>query len=328
MVSINIHVALEGTGSCRSLGEALQTIPTDNREPVTIYLHEGIYKEKLVIDRPYITLIGDGADKSIITYDHYARMVMSDQSKRGTFRTQTLLVNTHDFMAKNITIENTSGIGRDVGQAIALYVDGDRNSFYHCKILGSQDTLFTGPLPPSAYQAGGFTGPLEFAPRINGRQYYYQCLIKGDVDFIFGSATAYFEECEIFSCKNDAEPPNTNPEDQKVYGYITAASTPEGQEYGYVFDRCRITGNCPPDSVYLGRPWRNFARTVFIECELGEHIRREGWHDWDKQQAHGTVLYGEYHSRGPGANPVGRAKFSKQFSEKDVEKFTKERILW
>jgi pectinesterase len=310
------------------LGEALQTIPIDNTEPVTIYLHEGIYKEKLVIDRPYITIIGDNANKTIITYDHYARMVMPDQSKRGTFRTQTLLVNTHDFMAKDITIENSSGFGRDVGQAIALYVDGDRNSFYHCNILGSQDTLFTGPLPPSAYQAGGFTGPLEFAPRINGRQYYYQCFIKGDVDFIFGSATAYFEECEIFSCKNDNEAPASNPKEQKIYGYITAASTPDGQEYGYVFDRCKLTGDCPPNSVYLGRPWRDFARTVFIECELGEHIRREGWHDWDKRQAHGTILYGEYHSRGPGANPAERSEFSRLLSDNEVEKFTKERILW
>ena len=327
-MSHGIHVALDGLGDYRSLSEALQTIPLDNTEPVTIYLHEGIYKEKLVIDRPYITIIGEGADKSVITYDHYARMVMPDQSNRGTFRTQTLLVNTHDFTAKDITIENSSGFGKEVGQAIALYVDGDRNSFYHCKILGSQDTLFTGPLPPSAYQVGGFTGPLEFAPRINGRQYYYQCFIKGDVDFIFGSATAYFEECEIFSYKYDDDPSASNPDEQKIYGYITAASTPEGQEYGYVFDRCRLTGDCPPNSVYLGRPWRNFARTVFIECELGEHIRREGWHDWDKQEARGMVLYGEYLSHGPGANPSGRAEFSKQLTEKEAEKFKKERILW
>ena len=327
-MSLDIHVAQDGTGDYSSLSEALQVIPVDTTEPVTIYLHEGIYKEKLVIDRPYITIIGDSAEISIITYDHYARMIMPDQSKRGTFRTQTLLVHTHDFTAKNITIENSSGFGKNVGQAIALYVDGDRNSFYHCNILGSQDTLFTGPLPPFAYQLGGFTGPLEYAPRMNGRQYYYQCFIKGDVDFIFGSATAFFEECEIFSCKNDDEPQATVPDEQKIYGYITAASTPEGQEYGYVFDHCRLTGDCPPNSVYLGRPWRSFARTVFIECTLGEHIRREGWHDWGKQEAHATIYYGEYRSRGPGANPAGRVGFSGQLSEKEIEKYTKESILW
>ncbi len=323
-----IHVAADGKGDCRSLGEALRMISPGNTEPVTIYLHEGVYKEKLVIDRPYITLIGDGAGKSVITYDHYARMVMPDLSNRGTFRTQTLLIHTHDFTAKDLTIENSSGFGRDVGQAIALYVDGDRNSFYHCRILGSQDTLFTGPLPPSAYQAGGFTGPLEHAPKINGRQYYYQCYIRGDVDFIFGSATAYFEGCEIFSQKTDNAPAAPDPEEQKIYGYITAASTPEGQEYGYIFRRCRLTGDCPANSVYLGRPWRSFAKTVFIECEMGGHIRREGWHDWDKREAHSTVFYGEYKSRGPGGDPAGRAAFSRRLTQEAAGQFAKEWILW
>ncbi len=327
-MSFSLHVAQDGSGDYRSLGEALQAIGMDNTEPVTIYLHKGIYKEKLVIERPYITLRGDGADQSIITYDHYARMVMPDSSNRGTFRTQTLLVNTHDFTAKDITIENSSGCGKEVGQAIALYVDGDRNSFYHCKILGSQDTLFTGPLPPFPYQPGGFTGPLEFAPRKNGRQYYYQCFIKGDVDFIFGSATAYFEECELFSCKYDDDPSASNPEDQKKYGYITAASTPEGQEYGYVFDRCRLISNCPPNSVYLGRPWRNFARTVFIRCEMGDHIRCEGWHDWNKPEAHHTVFFGEYKSYGPGANPLGRVGFSRQLTDMEAKRYTKKHLLW
>lgn len=326
-MSREIHVSKNG-GAYESLGAALSTIPADNTEEVTIYLQEGIYREKLVIDQPYITLIGDGAHKTILTYGDYARMIMPDGSNRGTFRTQTLMVNTHDFTARDLAIENSAGYGKEVGQAIALYVDGDRNSFLDCRLLGCQDTLFTGPLPPTAYQAGGFTGPLEHAPRINGRQYYCRCYICGEVDFIFGSATAYFEECEIFSLKYDEEPAAANPEEQKIYGYVTAASTPEGQEFGYILDRCRLTGNCPPNSVYLGRPWRSFAKTVYLNCELGEHIRQEGWHDWDKTEAHATIRYEEYRSLGPGAKPSLRAGFSRQLSDQEVQAYTKERILW
>lgn len=347
-----IHVSKNGTGDYHSMGEALKTIPLNNTEPVTIFLHKGIYQEKLVIDQPYITVIGDGAETTVLTYADYARMKLPDQSYLGTFRTQTLLVYTHDFTAKDLAIENSAGYGKKVGQAIALYVDGDRNSFHRCRILGSQDTLFTGPLPPEPNLVGGFTGPLEYAPRINGRQHYLECYIRGDIDFIFGSSTAYFEKCELFSQKyvdeeehsaDETKATNpfeevkanpleevkaTNPSEDKIYGYITAASTPKGQEYGYVFDRCRLTGDCPPNSVYLGRPWRNYAQTVFLECELGEHIRQEGFHDWGKAEAHSTISFSEYRSYGLGANNTKRASFSKELSEREAGRFKKEPILW
>lgn len=169
---------------------------------------------------------------------------------------------------------------------------------------------------------------MENAARMNGRQYYYQCFIRGDIDFIFGSATAYFEECEINSQKTDSDPIAINPADQKIYGYITAASTPEGQEYGYIFSRCRLTGDCPPNSVYLGRPWRNLAKTVFLECELGEHIRTEGWHDWNKPEAHDTIFYAEYRCFGPGADTKGRVRFSKQLTPEEAEQYNKNKVLW
>lgn len=327
IMAMIIHVSQDTKGDFQRLTDALQSIPKDYEGQVIIFLHEGIYKEKLYIDRPFITIIGDGAEKTVITYDDYALNKMPDGTKRGTFRTQTMLIYTHDFTAKDITIENNAGFGKKVGQALALYVDGDRNKFFNCRLLGSQDTLFTGPLPPSELKAGGFTGPLEHAPRINGRQYYYQCYIRGDVDFIFGSATAYFEECEIYSQKYDEEPSAIDSSQQKIYGYVTAASTAEGQDYGYVFNRCRLTGNCPVNSVYLGRPWRNYAKTVFIECELGEHIRREGWHDWSKPEAHDTIYYAEYHSLGPGAAIADRAPFSRQLTDEEAEHYTREKVL-
>jgi pectinesterase len=323
-----LHVSKNGDGDYRRLEDALRAIPEGNQEAVTIYLQEGIYREKLVIDKPYITLLGDGADKTIITYDDYALMLMPDGKKRGTFRTQTVLINTHDFTAKSITFENSAGSGRKVGQAIALYVDGDRNSFYDCRILGYQDTLFTGPLPPNPFLPDGFTGPLEYAPRINGRQYYHRCYICGNIDYIFGSATAYFESCELHTRIDYDRSPTTDSSQRNIYGYITAASTAEGQEYGYVFNRCLLTGNCPTNSVYLGRPWRNYAKTVFLECELGEHIKVDGWHDWDKPEARDTCYYAEYRNYGPGAKPMERAPFVKQLTKEESLNFQKDHVLW
>lgn len=313
-----------------TIAEAIKSVPVDNKVKVTIFIRKGIYREKLIIDRPLISLEGEAVEETIITYDDYANMIMEDGSKRGTFRTQTVFINTHDITAKNITFKNASGFGNKVGQALALYVDGDRIFFDNCHFLGSQDTLFTAPLPPTPNQVGGFTGPKEFAPRINGRHYYHNCYIRGDVDFIFGSATAYFDHCEIFSQKNDDLPPAKDGEEQKVYGYVTAASTAKDQEYGYVFNHCKLTSDCPKKSVFLGRPWRNYAKTVFMNCELGEHIRDDGWDDWNKPEAHETIVYAEYNNTGAGAEGLYnnlRAPYAKQLTEKEALHYTKELVL-
>lgn len=315
----------------RTIAEAIKSVPVDNNDLVTIFIRKGVYREKLIVDRPYICFEGEDRDETIITYDDYALMMMEDGIKRGTFRTPTVFINTHDFSARNITFRNTAGFGNIVGQALALYVDGDRIVFDNCSLLGSQDTLFTAPLPPTPHEAGGFTGPKEFAPRINGRHYYHNCYIRGDVDFIFGSATAYFDSCEIFSQKNDDLPPAEHEEDQKIYGYVTAASTAKDQEYGYVFNQCKLTSNCPKKSVYLGRPWRNYAKTIYMNCELGEHICDAGWHDWNKKEAHDTILYAEYKNTGAGAQAIAkckRATFSKQLTDEQALQYSKERVLY
>ena len=273
-----------------TITEALASLSTSDNEPVHILITPGIYYEKLVINRPFLTIEGTGVSNAdtVITYDDYAKMPQSDIGKLGTFRSYTVFIDTHDITLKNLTIENASGDSLTHGQAIALYADGDRLFFHSCRLLGHQDTLFTGPLPPKEIEPDGFIGPKQFAPRINGRQYYKDCYICGDIDFIFGSATAYFDNCEIEALRHSVN-------DNDVQGYVTAASTPEGQEYGYVFSHCRLTSrSCPKNSVYLGRPWRNYAKTVFLECELGEHINEAGFHDWDKKEARNTVLYAEY----------------------------------
>ncbi|MCR4588266.1 MAG: pectin methylesterase [Lachnospiraceae bacterium] len=310
-----------------TIQEAIVSVPSDNEQPVLIRLSPGTYQGPITIDKPYITLMGDSPENTKITGSLGAFEILEDGIKRGTFRTQTVFIDTHDFTAKNITFENAAGFGRLAGQALALYVDGDHIVFDHCHLLASQDTLFAAPLPPKEVEPGGFRGPKEFAPRIVGRHYYKDCYIRGDVDFIFGGATAYFENCEIFSQKTDDAPAAASMEEQKIYGYVTAASTPKESPYGFVFDHCKLTGNCPDNSCYLGRPWREFAKVVYLHCEMGAHIRPEGWHDWGKTSAYDTIFFAEYDSTGPGANPEKRASFSHQLTDEEAAEYTIDHIL-
>lgn len=304
------------------------TFPAEHSDlpPVVIHIGAGIYREKLVVSRPNVTFQGEGKERGdvVLVYGHGAMELMPEGDKRGTFRTASVRIDSHDFTARHLTFQNDAGSGVAVGQALALYVDGDRNYFEDCAFLGHQDTLFTAPLPQKEMAPGGFKGPGEYKPRVMGRHYYRNCYIEGDVDFIFGSAVAYFENCELFSRMRENQKP-VSPGDKVTCGYVTAASTPQGQRFGYVFQGCRLTGDCPPDSVYLGRPWREYARTVFLNCYLGAHIRREGWHDWNKE--HGRFFYAEYRSRGAGASPETRADFSRQLTDEEAAEYTPENIL-
>ncbi len=202
----------------------------------------------------------------------------------GTFRTYTIWIQGSGFTAEDITFENSAG---PVGQAVAVHADGDRVVFRHCRLLGNQDTLLT------ANQ--------------ESRQYYEECYIEGTTDFIFGPATAWFERCHIHSKKNS---------------YVTAASTVEDHEFGYVFNRCRLTAADGIERVYLGRPWRPYAATVFLRCELGGHILPEGWHNWDNTANEKSARYAEYRNTGPGVNPVTRVPWSRQLSRKEAKKYT------
>ncbi|MBE5884469.1 MAG: pectin methylesterase [Lachnospiraceae bacterium] len=335
---LHLYVNLPGhTPHYNTITEALESLhyqaiteksfpaPAEKLPTVTIHIGEGIYREKLTITRPNVTLLGAGQDKTILVYGHAAYEVMPESDRRGTFRTASVRIDTHDFTAKHLTIQNDAGFGHTVGQAIALYVDGDRNIFEDCALLGSQDTLFTAPLPLKEAQPGGFKGPGEHKPRTMGRHYYKDCFIRGDVDFIFGSGIAYFENCTIFSQKPGDRKPPESPDDEVIYGYVTAASTPCEEPYGYVFKDCQLISDCPPHSVYLGRPWREWAKTVFLHCKMGAHIHPLGWNDWNK--THGHFYYGEYDSYGPGASPSTRADFSHQLTVEEAAKYTKENVL-
>lgn len=281
-----IVVSRDGTGNFRTLQEAIESARAFMDYTVTIYVKNGVYKEKVIVPSwvENIDIIGEDRDKTIITYDDHANI-----NKMGTFRTYTVKVEGSDITLKNLTIENNAA---QLGQAVALHTEGDRLKFINCRILGNQDTIYTG---------AKFT-----------RLYFKDCYIDGTTDFIFGPSTALFEDCIIHSKRNS---------------YVTAASTPKEAKYGYVFKHCKLTAEPGVDKVYLGRPWRPYAYTLFIECELGKHIVLAGWHNWGKQSNEETARYMEYKNTGEGANASERVAWSKQLTKKEAEAVTVDAIF-
>lgn len=281
-----IVVSRDGTGNFRTLQEAIESARAFMDYTVTIYVKNGVYKEKVIVPSwvENIDIIGEDRDKTIITYDDHANI-----NKMGTFRTYTVKVEGSDITFKNLTIENNAA---QLGQAVALHTEGDRLKFINCRILGNQDTIYTG---------AKFT-----------RLYFKDCYIDGTTDFIFGPSTALFTLCIIHSKRNS---------------YVTAASTPKEAKYGYVFKHCKLTAEPGVDKVYLGRPWRPYAYTLFIECELGKHIVLAGWHNWGKQSNEETARYMEYKNTGEGANASERVAWSKQLTKKEAEAVTVDAIF-
>ena len=228
-------------------------------------------------------------ENRIFSAGYYAKEDMPDGTKRGTFRTYSVLVDGDNVCFKNCVFENTAGRGKDVGQAIALYIDGDGITLENCVLRGHQDTLFLAPLPDKEIIPGGFTGPKQFTPRHRRTVYFKNCVIEGGVDFIFGGATAYFDSCEFVSVEE---------------GYVFAPSTPKDVAVGFVAENCRFTAteDIAKHSCYIARPWRNYAYVRLENCYLGEHINPLGFDDWGKKEAHETVRFYERGSYGPSAD--------------------------
>lgn len=302
-------VARDGSGEFRTVSEAVEVCRAFMEYTKVIYVKKGIYKEKLVVPSwlTNIEIIGEDRDETIITFDDHANVKIpkigleSTQQLQdpkdglqtmGTFRTYTVKVEGCHVTFRNLTIENQAP---RKGQAVALHTEGDCLRFVNCRFLGNQDTIYTG--------------------MANTRLYFENCYIEGTTDFIFGPSTAWFEGCTIHS---------------KINSYITAASTPKDVKYGYVFNNCTLTAAEGVDKVFLGRPWRAYAYTLFINCNLGEHIVPEGWQNWkdyhDPAQE-GTVRYQEYNNSGAGANPQQRVAWSKQLSKKEIKEITVENVL-
>ena len=303
---MTIHVAPGG------LAQAIAALPKDDA-PVTLKLAEGDYREKCTLSRANTIIEGAGADKTRIVWNDGAFAILPDGMKRGTFRTPTLTIDAPHVCLTGLTVENEAAPRKEVGQALALCVEGDDFVCENCRLISRQDTLFTGPLPPKEKEPNGFIGPKQLAPRVRQRHVFRHCLIQGDVDFIFGGGASWFEDCEIRSVDGE--------------GYVTAASTPEGQKYGYVFHNCRFTGeNVPDASFYLGRPWREHAKTVLLDCSMDAAICPEGWDDWGKKDFSHTGFYAEYGCLGPGSAAEQR-RFSRQLTEEEAAAITYEDFL-
>jgi pectinesterase len=284
-----ITVALDSSGDYTTIQAAINAARSFPDQRITIFVKNGTYKEKIVVPavNTRLSIIGEDKEKTIITWDDYFNKI--NRGRNSTFYTSTLLIIADDFYAENLTIGNSAG---NVGQALALYVKGDRCVFRNCRILGHQDTLFTDGL--------------------NSRQYFDNCFIEGTTDFIFGPATVLFSHCTINSKGNS---------------YVTAASTPRGRKFGYVFLDCRLTASEGVTKVYLGRPWRDYAKVVYIRCELGSHIVPEGWSNWQGTARDKTAWYAEYGNTGTGSDISKRVLWSHQLSKKEASQYTLKNIL-
>lgn len=273
--SCDFVVSADGSGDFRTVQEAINAVPDFRKQITRIFIKKGVYNEKLVIAacKQFVALYGE--EGTVLSYDDYAGKPNRFGENKGTSGSSSIYIYGPDFYAENITFQNAAG---PVGQAVACFVAGDRAHFKNCRFLGFQDTLYTWGR--------------------NSRQYYEHCYIEGTVDFIFGASTAVFYRCHIHS---------------KSAGYVTAPATPQGADYGYVFYNCRLTAETGLDNeVYLSRPWRPYAQAVFVQCELGSHIRPEGWNNWGKESNEQTAFYAEYQNYGPGADVEKRAAWSSQ----------------
>lgn len=284
-----LTVSQDGTADYTNIQSAIDACKSFPDQRIIIHIRNGVYNEKVVVPacNNRISIIGENAEKTIISFGDFFSKI--NRGRNSTFYTYTFLVEADDFFAENLTFENSAG---PVGQAVALHVNGNRCVFRNCRILGNQDTLYTGGS--------------------DNRQYFKGCYIQGTTDFIFGSATVVFDGCTICSNANS---------------YITAASTVKGKRYGYVFLNCRLIAIEGVTKVYLGRPWRDYAKVVFINCELGNHILPAGWSDWEGTARYKTAFFAESGNTGPGGDVSGRIGWSHQISKKMASKYTLNNIL-
>ncbi len=299
-----LTVAQDGSGDFETVQAAVDAVPADNASLVVIDIKPGTYKQRIMVpeNKRLVTLHGVDSDpaKTVLTWDWNAKHVDSGKEvgTRGSFSVQA---GAPDFVAENVTFENTAG---DTGQALALSAVNDRQVYRNCRLLGWQDTLY----------ANG------------GRQYYDHCYIAGRVDFIFGNAVAVFDHCEIHS---------------KNGGHVTAASTDQNVPWGYVFLDCVLTGDAIPyvpivpttmpikvtPKADLGRPWRPYASVTYVRCEMADHIKPEGWQNWNKTENYKTARYAEYRCTGPGADRSKRVEWAKELSAEEGEKLTIDFVL-
>lgn len=287
--SKTITVAQDGSGDFKTVQAAIDSLPEKNKTPVTIAIKPGVYKERITVlnGREFLTLKGDGQSPTDVKITY-------DLHANSVVAPSTQPVGTSgstsvSLNADNFTAENLTfeNPSGNIAQAVAVKTNSDRLIFRNCRFLGGQDTLYP-----------------------NGKRTYFDhCYVEGRADFIFGRATAVFDHCEIHS---------------KNGGFVTAPSTLPETEFGFVFLDCKLTGE--GDKAYLGRPWRDYGSSVFIRCEIGDHIRPEGFHNW-KPEREKTARFAEYKNTGPGADRSKRVLWSRELTDDEAKKYTVANIL-
>jgi pectin methylesterase-like acyl-CoA thioesterase len=294
-----LYVAASGTGDYYSIQRAIDVAPAGG---AVISIAPGIYRETLTITKPNIRLRGPYQDaaRTVIVFDKSA------ETAGGTLKSATVNVLADNFGAENLTIANDYNATHPQlpqgSQALALLVTGDRAVFHNVRVLGNQDTLYAGSR--DCNPQGGQTC-------VPSRQYFSECTIAGNVDFIFGDGKAFFDRCEIRSTNHSI-------------GFITAQGKryPE-QDSGFVFDHCRLTSEPGVTNVWLGRPWRPYATVVFLDTEMGGHLEEAGWREWHPGETNSisTAFYAEYKSSGPGAGAGKRDPHTRRLDEGEAARF-------
>lgn len=299
-VDKTIVVSKDGKGNFTTVQQAIDAVENGSSTRTKILIKAGTYKEKITIPeaKGAILLEGENPKNTIITYDDFASKKNSEGKDIGTTGSSTIFIHSNNFTAKNISFENSAG---RVGQAVAVLTSGDKIVFENCRLLGNQDTL---------YLKGVQDSPDKTKP---SRNYFKNCYIEGTTDYIFGAGTGVFENCTIYS--------------KETASYVTAASTPQENEFGFVFINSKIIGNAKENSVYLGRPWRPFAKTVYMNCEISSTIKPEGWHNWSKPDAEKTTFYAEFNSKGSRSDISKRVSWSHQITKEESKKYTTQNIL-
>lgn len=287
----NLTVAADGTGDVKTVGEAIGRVPENNKTRFVIFIKKGVYNEQIRIpsSKPYISFIGESAENTKLSFD------INNKRAGTTSAAYAVYLGGHDFYAENLTFENSfdykANAGKGGSQAVAVLSEADRLVFKNCRFLGWQDTLYAK----------------------NGRQYFENCYIEGNVDFIFGQAAAVFENCRVHS-KGD--------------GYIAAPMRfSEDEPSGFVFINSKLTGADINKGVFLGRPWRAFGRTVFLNTEMGAHIRAAGWNNWGNAENEKTAYFAEFGSRGAGAKMSERVQWIHQLTKDESKQFETENFL-
>lgn len=298
----NVTVCKAGDCNYKMVQEAVNATP-DNLGPdmFVIWIKAGLYDEivRIPLEKKNVVFLGDGMGKTVISGSLSVGLIPG----MTTYESATVGVSGDGFMASGLTIENTAGVG--AGQAVAFRSDSDHSVIQNCEFLGNQDTLYTQSL----------------------RQYLRSCRIQGNVDFIFGNAAAFFQDCQIL-----VAPRVLNPEKGDTNAVTAHGRLDPGQSTGYVFQNCSINGteeymnlyHSNPDvhKSYLGRPWKAYSRTVFVNCNLEILIRPEGWMPWSGDFALATLYYGEFNTSGDGGNVTKRVPWSSQIPPQHVNSYS------